>query len=134
MNVLELTREVGKAIQADERYRKYEEARLANDGDEALQNLIGEFNMKRMQLNQEMSKTDKDNDKVSELNAGVRELYGKIMTNEHMLAYNDAKAEMDRLLDQINTVITASVNGEDPATCEAEHKCTGSCASCGGCH
>lgn len=134
MNAVDLAREVGKALQADERYIKYQQARVANDNDEELQNLIGEFNMKRMQLNQEMSKTDKDNDKVSELNQDVRALYGKIMTNERMAAYNDAKVEMDRLLDQINTVITACANGDDPETCEAEHHCSGSCSTCGGCH
>lgn len=134
MNAVDLAREVGKAIQADERYIKYQQARTANDNDEELQSMIGEFNMKRMQLNQEMSKQDKDNDKVSAINAEVRSLYGKIMTNERMMAYNDAKVEMDRLLDQINNVITLSANGEDPATCEAEHQCSGSCSTCGGCH
>ena len=26
------------------------------------------------------------------------------------------------------------LEGQDPETCEIEHNCTGSCASCGGCH
>ena len=35
MNVIELTRELGKAIQADERYKKLMAAKEANDKDEA---------------------------------------------------------------------------------------------------
>ena len=39
------------------------------------------------------------------------------------------------VLDQINNIITASANGEDPETCPAvAHKCSGSCSTCGGCH
>lgn len=134
MDVISLTRELGKAIQADPRYARYLEARDLNDKDEELQKLIGEFNMQRMQLNQEMSKPDKDDSKVSDLNSSIRKLYGQIMTNKNMSAYNEAKGDMDRMLDQINNIITLSANGEDPETCEAEHHCTGSCSTCGGCH
>ena len=55
------------------------------------------------------------------------------MQNPNMAAYNVAKEEMDKLLARINSVIGLCVNGEDPATCEPS-ECTGSCASCGGCH
>ena len=43
MNVIELTRELGKALQQDERYIAYHAAKLANDNDADLQNLIGDF-------------------------------------------------------------------------------------------
>ncbi len=135
MNVIELTRELGKAIQADERYVAYHAARLANDADEALQTLINEFNLARMQLNAEMSKADKDNDKIQEINNKVRTLYGQIMGNPNMVAYNEAKAQVDEMLDQINNIITACANGADPETTPAVvHNCTGSCSTCGGCH
>ncbi len=134
MNVIELTRELGKALQQDERYLAYHEARKANDADEELQKLIGDFNVGRMQLNQEMSKAEKDTEKLTELNNNVRLLYGKIMGNVNMVAYNNAKADMDSLMEEINTIITLSANGEDPATCESKHSCSGSCATCGGCH
>lgn len=134
MDIIKLTRELGKAIQADERYTGYLAAKEANDNDATLQTLIGEFNMGRMKLNREMSSENKDEAKVSELNTEIRRLYGEIMTNEHMIAYNEAKAEMDKLLDQITTIITLSANGEDPETCSAEQSCSGNCSSCGGCH
>ena len=49
MDIIKITRELGKAIQADERFIAYNAAKLANDNDEELQNLIGEFNLKRQQ-------------------------------------------------------------------------------------
>lgn len=135
MDVIELTRELGKALQADERYIAYNSAKIANDNDEELQKLIGDFNMGRLQLNNEMSKTERDNDKISEINNNVREIYAKIMGNPNMVAYNNAKAAVDEVLDQINNIITASANGDDPETCPAVvHHCSGSCSTCGGCH
>lgn len=136
MNVIEMTRELGKLIQQDERYSAYHKAKEMNDKDENLQKLIGEFNMKRMELNVEMSKPEKDSDKLTALDGEIKSLYGNIMANENMNAFNDAKNAMDDMLSQINMVITASANGEDPMTCPTEipHSCSGSCSSCGGCH
>lgn len=134
MTVIELTRELGKAIQADPRYKEYNDARVANDADEELQKLIGEFNMGRMQLNREMSKTDKDQDKIAEMNQHIRDIYAQIMSNEHMAVYNDTKAAFDDMMLEIQNIITLCANGEDPATCEPKSNCTGSCATCGGCH
>ena len=134
MNVIELTRELGKAIQADERYTAFYAASSAVEADEELQKLISEYNLCRMQLNTEMSKPEKDTEKVAKINEEFRAIYGKIMGNANMVAYNSAKADMDDLLNQVNTIITSSANGEDHATCEAKHSCSGSCATCGGCH
>ena len=135
MNVIELTRELGKALQADERYAAYHAAREANDADAELQQLISDFNMGRTALNQEMSKAEKDAEKIAKINEEVRGLYGKIMGNVNMVAYNNAKATMDELLNEVNTIIALCANGEDPDTCEVpKHSCSGSCATCGGCH
>ncbi|MCD7732683.1 MAG: YlbF family regulator [Oscillospiraceae bacterium] len=135
MDVIQLTRELGKAIQADERYSTYIRARVANDNDTELQKMIEEFNRGRTVLNNEVSKTTgRDENKVEELKTSVGELYSKIMKNENMSAYNDAKNAMDELLRQITTIISMSANGEDPETCDMNYGCTGNCASCGGCH
>lgn len=40
MDVIQITRELGKAIQADERYSNYVRARVANDNDSELQDMI----------------------------------------------------------------------------------------------
>ena len=46
-------RALGKAIQADPRYQAYHAAKKANDADEALQQEIQEFNLKRMSYQRE---------------------------------------------------------------------------------
>jgi hypothetical protein len=47
-NIIEQARAIGKAIQKDERYLKTQLALQAADEDKELQDLIGQYNLKRM--------------------------------------------------------------------------------------
>ena len=132
--VIEMTRELGKLIQQDARYKAYVAAREKNDNDPELQKMISEFNDLRVELAGEMSKDDKNAEKLTQLDDDIKNLYGSIMGSELMMEFEAAKAEMDSMLSQINTVITQCANGEDPDTCPVTTGCTGSCESCAGCH
>lgn len=134
MEIIEIARQLGAAIQADEKYKKFDAAKTACDNDAALQEVIGKFNLDRMNLDNELSKDEKDNDKINELNESLRKTYGEVMINKSMAAYNQAKSELDLIVNQINGIIELCLNGEDPATCDPHSNCTGSCSSCGGCH
>ena len=48
MDVIEMARELGKAIQQDERYKRIDAAKKANDEDSQLQELIVKFNLKTL--------------------------------------------------------------------------------------
>ena len=134
MDIIEMTRELGKAIQADDRYIAYMLAKQANDEDEQLQNLISAFNLKRVELQMEIGKPDKDNDKVTELNNVIKSTYQTIMASPRMVAYESAKNGLDELVSQINTIISMSTNGMNPDEIDVNTaSCTGSCATCGGC-
>ncbi len=135
MEIIQKARELGALLQQDDRYTAYNLAKTANDNDSELQTKINEFNMKRMQLNSEMSKADKDDAKLAEFDADIKKIYGEIMSNKNMILYNNAKNAMDAMLNQINMIITYAANGEDPMTCPTEQpsSCSGSCSTCGGC-
>ena len=134
MDIIRMTRELGKELQKDERYIAYMKAKTANDNDEKLQNMIHEFEMKRMEISMVSGKKDKDDSRIDTLNNELQNLYAEIMQNENMVEFSVKRDEMDNLLSQINTIITMCANGEDPHTCEATHSCSGDCGSCGGCH
>ncbi len=136
MNVIECARELGKALQADPRYTAYAAAKLANDNDETLQQQIKDFNSKKMELNIELGKQDKDTDRINALDTELRGLYEAVVGNPKMVAFEKAKADMDEILASVNYIVTAAANGEDPMTCSdtPPMSCSGSCASCGGCH
>ena len=63
----------------------------------------------------------------------MRKVYAKIMTNERMIGYNDAKDGFDVLMARITAIIKQCSEGEDPDTTDYMPECTGSCAACGGC-
>ena len=136
MDIIEAARNLGAVLQQDERYKRYIEAKKLNDEDKELQELIGEFNLARMSIDNELSKdeNEKDNEKIKEFNTTMRQLYAKIMVNESMVAFNQAKADFEAVMQRVNGIIDLSIEGEDPATCEPATGCTGSCATCGGCH
>lgn len=134
MDVISMARELGKAIQQDESYIRLMRCSQINDEDQDLQNLIGQFNLKRVDLNNEINKEDKDQARIDALNNEVRDIYGKLMTNTSMSAYNDAKNELDSLMDYVLQILRGSINGDDPDTIERNTGCSGSCGSCSGCH
>ena len=137
MDVIEVTRQLGKAIQADERYIDYVNAKARNDEDKELQDLIGEFNLIRQNVALESGKPEEEQnkEKLAELNNKMRTAYDAVMANENMAIFTVAKQGMDALMNQINTILTYSMEGMDPETCPSELTagCSGSCSTCGGC-
>ena len=134
MDMLDAARQLGKAIQQDERYLAFVAAREANDADEALQALIGQFNLLKMQVDEAMDKEPRDEEKIAALNAELRKAYAAIFLNENMKAYQTAKADLDEAVRRVNGLIDLCLAGEDPDTCQPAEGCTGSCSTCGGCH
>lgn len=134
MDIIELARQIGREIQKDERYLNLQAAEKKSDSDESLQQLIGEFNLKRMAINNEAQKEEHDDQKLQQLNQELRECYSTIMENSNMISYNVAKQELDGLLKRVNAIIMQSAEGEDPETTDYVESCGGNCGSCGGCH
>ncbi|MCR5707872.1 MAG: YlbF family regulator [Ruminococcus sp.] len=133
MDIIEMTRELGKALQTDDRYIAYMLAKQVNDGDEELQEQIDSFEKMRYDLSMELTKENKDTDKVKELDENIKATYNKIMSNKNMIVFTAAQKSLEALVNNMQQIITMSANGEDPATCEPSTGCTGSCATCGGC-
>lgn len=134
MEIIKMARELGKEIQKQDAYIKLQIAQRSSDNDKELQDLIGEFNLKRIAINTEAQKQDRDSDKLQRLNKEMREVYAEIMKNENMQSYNDAKEQLDSILQRILAIISQSANGEDPETTDYTPGCSGSCSSCAGCH
>ncbi len=133
MDIIEMARALGKAIQEDERYIRYQLAVQESEANEELQGLIGEFNLKRAALSHILNDDSADKSELSLLDTQVRALYSQIMELPAMKKFNEEKSEFDELVNAVNTIILRSAEGEDPATVDP-HSCTGDCSCCGGCH
>ena len=133
MDIIALTRELGKALQNDDRYLAYQLAKQANDNDEELQKLIDEFDRLRGDMNKEMSLEEHDSEKIAAIDKEIKNRYKQIMSNKNMMVFYAAQQSLEALVGNMNQIISMCANGEDPDTCQPSSGCGGSCASCSGC-
>ena len=135
MDLIEMARNLGREIQKDDRYLKMQLAIQATDHDQKLQDLIGQYNVKRMALQTEGQKKDRDQQKMQAYTQELNGLYETIVKNPNMVAYNAAREEMNGVMRRINAIVEQSAEGADPDTADyEEHSCGGNCGACGGCH
>ena len=135
-DLMEMAKALGRALQQDERYLNFRAAAEVNDNDPVLQDLIASFTVKRRDLEREQSSERPDEDRITALDAEAKSLYGEIMSNPSMAAYQGARAAFEQLLDGINRVIAMSAAGKDPDSFDltAAASCSGDCSCCAGCH
>ena len=134
MDLIQMTRDLGAEIQKSDLYTAYMVAREAADQDKELQDMIGEFNLKKLDLSNAVQSDEKDRDKINALNVTVRDLYNRIMANPLMMAANTTRSELDQTLQFMQQILVYSANGEDPQTIEPESdSCGGDCSGCSGC-
>ncbi len=135
-DAITLFQEAALQLQKEEAYLSLMGTRELNDKNEELQELITEFNVARIDLNQEASKAgDKDQEKFNALNAKVNDLYTDIMECDTMVNYNEAKEELENVIRHIQAIIDTAVSGGNPmnVTEAPSASCGGSCNSCSGC-
>ena len=133
MDAIAMARELGKAIQQDDRYIAYNLAKQVNDNDSELQADIERFSQLRSDLSKAMSEENKDGDKLQKIDEELKAVYQKIMSNKNMIVFNAAQQALEGLINNVNQIISLCANGEDPDTCQPSTGCTGSCSTCGGC-
>ena len=128
MEIFELAAELGKALKADERLVKLEEAKKAYEENKTLQRNIVEFDVQQKALQTEMTKPERDTIFIEVIQKRIDELYKLITEDEAFVALNDAQAVVNELMNSVNTTITYNITGEMPSSC------THDCSTCGGCH
>ena len=128
MEIFEIAAELGKALKADERLQKLEEAKKAYEENKTLQRNIVEFDVQQKALQQEMVKPEKDTIFIEVIQKRIDELYKMITEDESFVALNEAQAVVNELMNSVNSTITYNITGELPSSC------THDCSSCGGCH
>ncbi len=136
MDIIEITRQLGAAIQQDERYLAFHEARKTNEADTDLNDLINKIQLIHMSYQHEAAKDDANEEKLAVYDKEFTEVYQAVMANENMQKYEAARQAVDEMMNHITGILALCVQGEDPKTCEPqeEHHCSGECGSCGGCH
>jgi len=128
--VFQKTRELGQALMESEAYLKMKEAE-----DRAMQNTqaaqtMGQFLEKRQQLQEMMQSPNPDPGALKRLSDEMDEAQERLQMIDDIVALTNARNEFNALIGQINQVLQFIVTGE----MQQPEGCSGSCASCSGCH
>ena len=105
MEILDLFREFAKKIQNNELITSYKDAEKNMNEDTELQKSIEGFNSKKADLNFELTQKERNEEKIKQINAEIRENYESIMNNENMKNFNNAKEKLDKLMKDINFIL-----------------------------
>lgn len=135
MDVIELTRQLGTAIQADDRYKKFVAAKEASDKNPEVAALMDKIDKLRTQYQAEATKESPDENLLGSLDKQFQDVYQSLMSNSNMKDYEAARQEIDAMMNYLMQILYLCVNGEDPKTCEPQqdHGCSGECSCCSGC-
>ena len=126
MTLIEKAHELGQLIKESEQMQSLKAAEEAQANDEAAQELVKEFNLKRMNLARDMQEGKvTQEDAIKKNNDAFNEMVEK---SEVIKAYVEAKKAFDNMVNGVNSVINLYIMGEQ------QGGCTHDCHSCGGCH
>ena len=128
--VFQKTRELGQALLESEAYLKMKAAEDKAMANEEAARTMGVFLEKRQELQSMMQSESPDPGAMKRLSDEMDEAHERLQMIDDITALTDARNEFNALIGQINQVLQFIVTGE----MEQPSGCTGSCASCSGCH
>lgn len=106
MDILEMAKELGKAIADSDLMAAVKKAEDVQNNDEKAQQLIGEYNLKRMQLAQRVQKEDVTQEELEAVQKELSDEFDKLMQYSVISDFITARKELDAVLEQVNNVIS----------------------------
>ena len=128
MEIQDMARQLGEAIRDSEVMARVKAAEEAQNNDAEAQKLIGEYNLTRMQLAQRAQKEDITKEEMENIQKELSAEFEKLVANPVISEFLEARAALDAIVNQVNSILTHFITGEDP------NACTHDCSTCGGCH
>lgn len=125
MTLTEKAHELGKMIEECPEMVLLRKCEAAQEADEEAQELLKEFNLKRMNLVRDMQSEKISREEAAKANS---EAFAQMLEKSASIkAYVDAKKDFDAVVQEINGIINYYITGQEPG-------CTHDCSTCGGCH
>ena len=126
--IIEKTKELGRLLAASEQVKSLAAARLAYEQNAQIQDLNGQFNIHKMSMAALSKQDNPDEERIAGHEDKLKEIYDQIMSAEVMTEYQTKSQSVEQVIGEINNILNFYISGETP------QGCSGSCASCGGCH
>ncbi|MGM9682933.1 MAG: YlbF family regulator [Eubacteriales bacterium] len=128
MEIFELAAQLGKALKEDSRLIALEDAKKKYESNTELQKRLVEYEVQQKAMQSEITKPERDTLFIDVIQKRIDELYSLITNDPDFIALNEIQAEVNELMNSVNSTITFNITGEEPSSC------THNCSSCGGCH
>lgn len=125
MTIIEKAHELGEMIKESEELKALKIAEKEQQEDETAQKLVGEFNIKRMNLARDIQDGKlTEEEAIKKNNEAFEEM---VKASPAIKKYVDEKQRFDKMISGVNNVINFYIMGE-------QEGCTHDCHTCGGCH
>lgn len=125
MTIIEKAHELGEMIKSSGEKTALDEVEERQGRDDEAQKLLGEFNLKRMNLARQLHDGKITQEEAVRQNT---ESFNELVAKSPVIAeYVEAKKAFDALVSEINGVLNYYITGQEPG-------CTHDCSTCGGCH
>ncbi len=128
--VFQKTRELGQALMESETYQKMKAAEEKAMKNEEAARTMGEYLEKRQQLQDLMQSENPDPGALKRLSDEMDAAQERLQMMDDIAALTAARNDFNDLIGQVNQVLQFIVTGN----MEPSSGCTGSCATCPGCH
>lgn len=125
MTIIEKTRELGEMIQQSEEMKVLKEAEARQAEDENAKTLMLEYSMRRMNLERDLMEGKITQEEAVQKNQEA--FMNVVEQSETLKATYDAQVAVDKMVNEINAILTYYITGQTPG-------CTHDCSTCGGCH
>lgn len=127
-NVFELAIALGKALKADPRLVRMENARKAYEEDATISTLMTEYEVQQKAMQNVASSENFEPQMMEMIQNRINELYEQIMNHPTYAELNAAQEAVNEYMNVVNNTITFAITGKMPSDC------THDCSTCGGCH
>ena len=125
MTIMQKAHELGELIKKSSEMKAMDEAEEIQKNDALANELLKEYNLKRMNLARDMQ-----SGKIEQAEAIIKnnEAFSEMVKkSETIKNYVEAKKNFDDMVQEVNKILNFYITGQDPY-------CTPDCSTCGGCH
>ncbi len=125
MTIMQKAHELGELIKESSEMKAMDEAEEIQKNDALANELLKEYNLKRMNLARDMQ-----SGKIEQAEAIIKnnEAFSEMVKkSETIKNYVEAKKNFDDMVQEVNKILNFYITGQDP-------NCTHDCSTCGGCH
>jgi len=127
--ILEKARELGIALSESAEFTRMNAAREAMEANEAVMNMLEEYQKKQENIVNQLSSGDMDRAEVVALSSDVEALQAQLLENPLFAEAMEAQDAFQHMMKLVNQEIARCIGVET----EEDHACSGSCAGCSGC-